>query len=500
VEARGWIDPPGPGPKRGGSLANGTLGVNQRTGQGVSARGVAESAGQSGLEPRPAPSASTPHAAQPRLDFIDVHRGLAVVLMIWMHSADAWLRPVLKTGLRWDDPWNLIRSAGGLAAPIFLLLAGTSCGIGLWRAAARTGASPGAVARDAAAVSDEAREQVARGLQLVVLGYALRLQMWLVDAGGARLTSGWLATLALGLGYLWAFQALGRAGRREASAALAGRSALSLVVGFWIASGIAQPSASALVRVDVLQAIGASLAIAAALHRPLLRVPWLGVVLGALVAFATHHVREWVPGVLPVPVAAYLAQWPPLPGRSYASLFPLFPWLGYALAGVSLGQWLASAAAHGREQRAAVIAALIGIPLAVLACEPLPMAKALVAAAPESLQLVRVVYRIGASLILLGLALVLARPAMPFSSSLRALGQASLFVYWAHLQLTFGILAKPLARALELASWGFGFALLTVAMALIAPHWLALRRRVGVRSANASRGAPAAGQPERAGA
>lgn len=426
-----------------------------------------------------------------RLDFIDVHRGLAVVLMIWMHSADAWLRPVLKTGARWDDPWNLVRSAGGLAAPTFLLLAGTSCGIGLWRAAAAAGPSR---------VADVARDQLARGLQLVVLGYALRLQMWLIDAGGARLAIGWLAAIAIGLGYVWAYQCIDRVAAREPFRAIAARSAIALGAGFAIASGIEQPPAWALVRVDVLQAIGGSLAIIGALHRPLLRVPWLGVALGALVAFATHYVRELVPGALPTPLAAYLAQWPPPPGRSYASLFPLFPWLGYALAGASLGQWLAGAAARGRAQRAALVAVLAGIPLAVLACEPLPIAKAVVSAVPESLHLVRVVYRIGASLLLLGIALVLARPGVPFGASLRTLGQASLFVYWAHLQLTFGVAAKPLARSLDFPAWAFGFALLTVLMALLAGRWVALRRRLGARLAKLSAGAPALVQPDRAGA
>jgi uncharacterized membrane protein len=432
---------------------------------------------------------------------VDVHRGLAVVLMIWMHSADAWLRPALKTGLRWDDPWNLVRSAGGLAAPTFLLLAGTSCGIGLWRAGAAAGStgSTGS-ARAVGKLAEVARDQLARGLQLVVLGYALRLQMWLVDAGGARLAIGWLAALALGLGYGWAYQGLDRAAAREPFRAIMLRSAVALAVGFAIASGIEQPPAHALVRVDVLQAIGASLALIGLLHGPLLRVPWLGAALSVLVAFATYYVRELVPGPLPTALAAYLAQWPPPPGRSFASLFPLFPWLAYALAGVSLGMFLASAAARGRVQRAALVAVLVGIPLAVSACEPLPFAKAVVAAVPESLHLVRVVYRIGASLLLLGIALLFARPKMPFGASLRTLGQASLFVYWVHLQLTFGVAAKPLARSLDYPAWAFGFALLTVSMALVSGRWSALRRRLAARSAPLPVPAPTLAQADRAGA
>ena len=423
-----------------------------------------------------------------RLDFIDAHRGLAVVLMIWMHSADAWLPAALKTGYRWNDPWNLIRSAGGLAAPTFLLLAGTSCGIGLWRAAARAQGA-GSAADPAAEI---ARGHVARGLQLIVLGYALRLQMWLVDAGGARLAAGWLAAVALGLGYFWTYRAIDRLAARERVRGLALCAVVALAAGFAIASGIEQPAALSLLRVDVLQAIGASLVIVGAVHRPLLRVPWLGVALGAGIALATHYVRELVPGALPVPLAAYLAQWPPSPGRSYASLFPLFPWLAYALVGVSVGRWLAVAAARGHAQRAGWIAVLAGVPLAVLACEPLPFAKAVVGVMPESLHLVRVVYRVGMSFLLMGFAIAFTRPRVPFGASLRTLGQASLFVYWAHLQLTFGVLAKPLAHSLELPAWAFGFALLTVLMTLLAGGWLTLRARLGAPPAAARSAALAA--------
>jgi uncharacterized membrane protein len=421
---------------------------------------------------------------------VDAHRGIAVVLMMWMHSADAWLLPALKSGPRWNDPWNLIRSLGGLAAPTFLLLAGTSCGIGLWRAAQK------AEGRLAAT----ARVQVARGLQLVVLGYVLRLQMWLIDAGGLRLLAGWAAGLALGLAYLWAYRAIDRVVAREPWRGLAARALIALAVGFGIATQIEHPSVWSLVRVDVLQAIGSSLVIVGALYRPLLRAPWLGIVLGVVVAFATHDMRTLVPGALPVPLAAYLAQWPPLPGRSHAALFPLFPWLSYALVGASLGQWLAAASARGKAERAAWLAVLAGVVPAVLASELLPFAKSVIAAAPESLHLVRVVYRIGASLLLLGLALALARPNVPFGPALRRLGQASLFVYWVHLPLTFGVLAKPLSRSLELPAWAFGFALLTLLMTLLTRPWMRLRSRSTTPSEAVRHGAFTAPRHDRASA
>ena len=53
------------------------------------------------------------------------------------------------------------------------------------------------------------------------------------------------------------------------------------------------------------------------------------------------------------------------------------------------------------------------------------------------------------------------------------------------MQLTFGVLAKPLAHSLELRAWAFGFALLTVLMTLLAGGWLTLRARLGARPAAA---------------
>ena len=41
-------------------------------------------------------STNTPHAT--RLEFVDAQRGLAVLLMLWMHTADGWLQPELKAG------------------------------------------------------------------------------------------------------------------------------------------------------------------------------------------------------------------------------------------------------------------------------------------------------------------------------------------------------------------------------------------------------------------
>ena len=67
-----------------------------------------------------------PEQARSRLAFIDVARGLAVVLMFQTHAYDAWLRPELRQTefFRWSQ---LI---GGLPAAFFLFLMGVSVALG----------------------------------------------------------------------------------------------------------------------------------------------------------------------------------------------------------------------------------------------------------------------------------------------------------------------------------------------------------------------------------
>ena len=402
---------------------------------------------------------STNVQTRERLDFVDAQRGLAVVLMIWMHTADAWLLPSLKHGRAWD----VVRSLGGLAAPTFLLLVGLSLGLGWARASqAQTWAA--------------SRRELARGLQLVVLGYALRVQMWMIDAGGFRAPGGLIGAALLTVSYVALYRGLGAwtggsAWWREA--AVAGAAALLA----WSGVLAAQPPPSSLLRVDVLQAIGASIALLVLARPALVRRPGLGIVLGVLVALATPWLKAWVPGSLPVPLAAYVAQWPPAPGERVASLFPLFPWLAYALIGAAFGPFLARAAERGESARAVRRLSALGAVLALIACEPLPLAGGVLRAAPWLSDLSRVVYRVGAALLLGGFAWVVARGLL--RAPLLLLGRTSLFVYWVHLELAFGAVATPIAHELRFGSWLVGWALLVLLMTVLAAAWLRLRGSSG---------------------
>jgi uncharacterized membrane protein len=105
-----------------------------------------------------------------RLPFLDWVRGFAVVAMVLWHTGDAWLDEASREG----QGWLLLRFIGGLAAPGFLLLAGTGAALS---------AKP---TSDPAARSRAFVKSAARGLEIVIIGYLLRYQAWMVDAGAHR--------------------------------------------------------------------------------------------------------------------------------------------------------------------------------------------------------------------------------------------------------------------------------------------------------------------------
>jgi uncharacterized membrane protein len=402
--------------------------------------------------------------ALPRLDFVDTHRGLAVLLMLWMHTADGWLRPELKQGPAWDA----IRTVGGLAAPTFLLLAGLGLALGWSRAGAAP--TPGQVAA-------AQRAELARGLQLVVLGYALRVQMWMLDADGYRLVEGWAAALPLAVAFVTAYLALDAWARGLRAAPWFGMvAALSALTGYGLVAAFIPERFGPLLRVDVLQAIGASLIVLVALRRPLQRRAELGLVLAVVVALLTPGLRGWLPGPLPTALAGYVAQWDIPQGQPWPTLFPLFPWISYALVGACIGLHLGRAQLrHGGGARFALMLAAGSVLLILVACEPLPTARFLRMHWPWLTPLLRVAYRVGVALLLGGLAVLLAHPRLPLRGVPIALGRASLVIYWIHLQFAFGASAKPIVRALDFQAWAIGLAMLTMAMSALAILWVRLR-------------------------
>jgi uncharacterized membrane protein len=105
--------------------------------------------------------------------YIDWARGLAVLLMIEAHTADAWTRAADRHSAAFSGALML----GGFAAPLFLWLAGISLALSAARLA-RTGASRRSV------VGTICR----RGLEIFILAFLFRLQAFIVTPGSYPIT------------------------------------------------------------------------------------------------------------------------------------------------------------------------------------------------------------------------------------------------------------------------------------------------------------------------
>src|SRR5690349_19719945 len=114
--------------------------------------------------------------------------------MIMLHTADGWLQPGLKDGIG----WHVIRTLGGQAAPLFLLLAGMGIGLA-WAAGDAQQAQARARAR---------RMLWSRALEVVLAGYALRLVMWWIDSGTIVRMTGLVGGGLLASSYYVLWQAL----------------------------------------------------------------------------------------------------------------------------------------------------------------------------------------------------------------------------------------------------------------------------------------------------
>lgn len=216
--------------------------------------------------------------------------------------------------------------------------------------------------------------------------------------------------------------------------------------------GWGQPST--LLRVDVLNIMGPSIMAAAGLWgaMPTARGRLTGFLLATLaIAFATPLVRTWSPlSSLPDPIEAYVR-----PAGGY-SVFVLFPWSGFVAAGAALGVLLDSRVATDRERRLNRLLGGAGAALVVTsyAFSHLPSpyrSSQFWTTSPAFFFL-----RIGLMLLAVAAAYVwMARPqANRRWSPLVQLGRTSLFVYWIHVEMVYGLVSRPLHQGLPLVIVG----------------------------------------------
>jgi uncharacterized membrane protein len=349
--------------------------------------------------------------------YIDWARGIAVLIMIWAHTMDAWTRAADRHGVAYRDASVL----GGFAAPFFLWLAGLAVVLAATRAAERPDpAGPSARPRSGRARGVEMACR--RGLEIFILAFLFRLQGFIVTPGGPPVTLFRVDVLNImgpamvGVGLLWG----------------AGRTAAARVV--------------------------------------------LCAVAAAAIGMLTPIVRtSSLVGGLPI-----WLQWYMRPAGDL-TIFTLFPWAGFVFAGGAVGALLAATRDERAERRLHVILGAVGAILIAFGFymagrPPIYRVSSFWTSSPTwfairvGVLMVAVSAVFAASLIShehtktrnqnrLFRAFVLS-----WRAPLARLGRSSLFIYWIHVELVYGYATWWIRGRLPL--WGVvaAFAAFSAAM------------------------------------
>jgi uncharacterized membrane protein len=320
-----------------------------------------------------------------RRAYLDWMRGLAVLVMIEAHVIDSWTRADARH--TWQFMWAMI--LGGFGAPLFLFLAGLSVALSAGSKARRSGD-----ARAAATVV------MTRGAWIFGLAFVFRIQSWI-----------------LGLG-----------------------------------------SPHALLKVDILNILGPGIVAAAAIWS-VFRSSRSRVIAYAALTLAVAAVSPSVRhspllDAVPAAAAAYLR---PVPGGSN---FCMFPWIAFVFGGAVIGVLLDGA--QTREDEAKVNTGLFawGALLAAAAYGaswlPSPYAQSefwggspaffflrtgimtltiAVAYAWERLSAMRPRTEAGVGLV--------------SWSPMQQLGRNSLFIYWIHVEMVYGLVSLRIHKRLS---------------------------------------------------
>ncbi|MGA2268451.1 MAG: heparan-alpha-glucosaminide N-acetyltransferase domain-containing protein [Bryobacteraceae bacterium] len=351
-----------------------------------------------------------------RFPFLDWMRGLAVVIMIQCHVFNSFARMDLRDG----GPYVLSQFVGGMAAPLFLFMAGMTFAFQLDSLERR---EPNPWRRW--------RLSLRRAAYILSIAYLFRLTNWAASLPHAD------------------FQEITKVDILNC-----------MGVGMAAVSGATLFQFKGRVRFAVL----AGLAIAAA--APIMtNLPW---------------------GGTPALIREYLV---PGPGRGR---FPFFPCASYVGFGLATGAIVKRTAAEGLD-RLMQWSVLIGCPLVFSA--------QYFSNIPYSIYAKSDFWKDSPALILIRVGIMLLMMAAAYLwtefcagagwSWMLCFGQTSLMVYWVHVMLVYGDLAKPLKQALSIPQTVLATLLVILLMVALAAARLWWKARRAARRAAAT--APAGG-------
>ena len=361
-----------------------------------------------------------PSPTPSRLAYIDWMRGLACVMMFQTHCYDAWLGGNARKGSFFM--WSQV--GGTLPAPLFLFLAGISLAL-VTNKLRQKGFNPNQIARTT----------IRRGGEIFALGLLFRLQEFVIAWGWAP----WSDLLRVDV------------------LNIIGVSLMLMGGVCWIVLALAdrfQGSPSRLPVAVAGTAVGVALAIS--LLTPLLWTIWRA---------------RW----LPWPLESYINGVHNV-GQPQATLFPIFPWAGFAFAGLAVGFLLFSDWARQRQAAMFLSAGAGGVGMIYAArwLDSRPVQLYAVYdywhTSPEFFLL-----RVGLLLIVLCAAYAWCRwgAGQWGFSPLIQLGQTSLLVYWVHLEFVYGRFSILPKRVLDIRTASIG--LLTICLAMLLLSWLRTR-------------------------
>lgn len=213
-------------------------------------------------------------------------------------------------------------------------------------------------------------------------------------------------------------------------------------------------SAYGMLKVDILNVMGLSLVAAAwcwgrartSQGRVLVAV---AATMGVLVLSPLLRAWAW-PAVLPDPIEWYLR---PAPART---TFTLFPWSAFVFAGLALGEILATLA-HDGQRRFHVLCVAGGAALAAAAYQLSFLPTLLPGSTFWTTSPAFFAIRLGVMIAILGALYFALQPGglwarltVPrYWSPMELLGRTSLFVYWVHVELAYGLPSRALHKALS---------------------------------------------------
>jgi len=384
-----------------------------------------------------------PQAGKSRLAYIDWMRGLACLLMFQTHCFDSWLSPAAR-----QSRFFMYSQLGGtFPAPLFLFLAGISFALVTERLRQKNLSS-----------SQIARSTIRRGAEILGFGLLLRLQEYVLAWGWSPrsdlLRVDILNTIGVSMMLMGVLCWLAAVGANKFCHSEHAQSA-GEEPAFADAPSTARLARQGRDRAALVVSASAT-ALTISLLTPLL---W----------------TTWRPRFLPWPLESYVDGVHNL-GTPQAWLFPIFPWAAFAFAGLAVGFILQGPAAKGREASVFLSLGGAGIVLVELSRWLDGMRLHIYPVydywhtSPEFFLI-----RLGMLLMILAGSYAWCRWVIAKLAALRwgfspliQLGQASLLVYWVHIEFVYGRFSILRKHAQGIGSAAIGLAIIFVAMLALA--------------------------------